>query len=60
MACLVNICQILLGEQLFSEDQDFWDGPDRGVFVIVWIIAATKEFLLRAKTHIRILLVCYC
>lgn len=45
MACLVNICQILLGERLFTEDQDFCDGSDRGVFVITLIIATIEGFL---------------
>ena len=38
MACLVNILQILLGERLFT-------GSDRGVFVIMLIIATIEGFL---------------
>ena len=45
MACLVNICQILPGERLFTEGQDFCDGSDRGVLVITLIMATIEGFL---------------
>lgn len=33
-------------EQLFPEDQDLCDDPDRGIFVIKVIVAAVEDFLL--------------
>jgi len=38
-----------LHEQLFTEDQDFCDYPDRGIFVIKVILATVEEFLLCAR-----------